>query len=60
VWGGEHLARTMLPRRHKADALVYVDAGRNGQILRDYFRTHLELSEELLPDHDFKDTPFAD
>jgi hypothetical protein len=60
VWGGEHLARTMLPRRHKADALVYVDAGRNGQILRDYFRTHLELSEELLPDRDFKDTPFAD
>lgn len=57
IWGGEHVARIMFPRRHKADALVYIDAGQNGQIMRDYFRTNLELSEELLPDRDFKDTP---
>ncbi len=57
VWGGEHVARVILPRRHKADALVYVDAGSNAQIMRDYFRTHLELSADALPDQDFKDTP---
>jgi hypothetical protein len=60
IWGAEHLARIILPRRHKADALVYVDAGRNGHILREYFRTHLELGEDALPDRDFKDTPIAD
>lgn len=60
VWGGEHQAWVIFPRRHKADALVYVDAGHNGQIMREYFRTHLELTEELLPDCDFKDTPAAD
>lgn len=59
VWGGQHVARVIFPRRHKADALVYIDAGSNAQIMRDYFRTHLELSEDMLPDHDFKDTPAA-
>jgi hypothetical protein len=59
VWGGDHVARVIFPRRHKADALVYVDAGSNAQIMRDYFRTHLELSADVLPDHDFKDTPAA-
>jgi len=60
VWEGEHQAWVIFPRRHKADALVYVDVGRNGQIMREYFRTHLELTEELLPDRDFKDAPAAD
>jgi hypothetical protein len=60
VWNGEHQARSILPRRHKADALVYVHVGSNAQILRDYFRTHLELSATELPDGDFKDTVIAD
>lgn len=55
VWGGSYPARTMAPRRFKADTLVYVDHGENAARLRSYFRTHLELEETALPDRDFRD-----
>lgn len=55
VWGGAYPARTMAPRRFKADTLVYVDHGENARLLREYFRTHLDLDEAALPDRDFRD-----
>lgn len=55
VWQGEYVARTLTPRRVKADTLVYVDHGENGRQLRDYVRAQLELDETTLPDRDFRD-----
>lgn len=60
VWGEPHVARIIAPRRYKADSLVYLEHGDNARIVRDYFRTQLELSEELLPDRDFKDVAVSD